>query len=70
LSSYDGASVPDDINAPKKLTLPDTSLLHARILYCTSPALGHNKVSNFQALFYISLVFSHASNELLIILNY
>ncbi|TVU51118.1 hypothetical protein EJB05_02525 [Eragrostis curvula] len=41
--NYDGASVSDEINAPKKLTLPDNSLLDARILYCTSPALGHHK---------------------------
>ncbi|TVU51117.1 hypothetical protein EJB05_02524 [Eragrostis curvula] len=41
--TYDGASVSEEINAPKKLNLPDNSLLDARILYCTSPALGHHK---------------------------
>ncbi|TVU51128.1 hypothetical protein EJB05_02535, partial [Eragrostis curvula] len=41
--NYDGASVSEEINVPKKLTLPDNSLLDAHILYCTSPALGHHK---------------------------
>ncbi|GJN13629.1 hypothetical protein PR202_gb00354 [Eleusine coracana subsp. coracana] len=41
--NHDGASVSEKTNAPKKLTLPEKSLLDACILYCTSPALGHNK---------------------------
>lgn len=46
-SNYEGASVPEKDNPLKNLTIPVNSLLDACILYCTSPALGHNKVSNF-----------------------
>ncbi|RCV35961.1 hypothetical protein SETIT_7G281200v2 [Setaria italica] len=42
-ANYDRASVPEKDSPLKNLTLPDNSLLDARILYCTSPALGHNK---------------------------
>ncbi|KAK8449958.1 hypothetical protein SEVIR_7G292100v4 [Setaria viridis] len=42
-ANYDRASVPEKDSPLKNLTLHDNSLLDARILYCTSPALGHNK---------------------------
>ncbi|XP_020405596.1 histone deacetylase 10 isoform X2 [Zea mays] len=41
-ANQDQASI-EKCNAPKNLPIPDNSLLDARILYCTSPALGHNK---------------------------
>ncbi|XP_021310987.1 histone deacetylase 14 isoform X2 [Sorghum bicolor] len=41
-ANQDQASI-EKSNAPKNLAIPDDSLLDARILYCTSPALGHNK---------------------------
>ncbi|WVZ88759.1 hypothetical protein U9M48_035236 [Paspalum notatum var. saurae] len=43
LANDDGASVSEKTNALNNLALPDNFLLDARILYCTSPALGHNK---------------------------
>ncbi|OEL16222.1 Histone deacetylase 14 [Dichanthelium oligosanthes] len=43
LANYEGASVSDKDNPLKKIAVPDNSLLDAHILYCTSPALGHNK---------------------------
>ncbi|KAG2615181.1 hypothetical protein PVAP13_3NG072600 [Panicum virgatum] len=42
-ANNEGASVLEKDNSQKKLALPDNSLIDARILYCTSPALGHNK---------------------------
>jgi len=42
-ANNEGSSVAEKDNPQKKLALPDNSLLDARILYCTSPALGHNK---------------------------
>lgn len=45
------SSISEKGNAPKNLAIPANSLLDARILYCTSPALGHNKVSNFRFFF-------------------
>ena len=46
-ANNEGASVLEKDNSQKKLALPDNSLIDARILYCTSPALGHNKVRNY-----------------------
>ncbi|KAM3273219.1 hypothetical protein ACQJBY_042907 [Aegilops geniculata] len=41
--SHDGASVSHANGAPKDSPLPDSLLRDARILYCASPAMGHNK---------------------------
>ncbi|VAI29321.1 unnamed protein product [Triticum turgidum subsp. durum] len=42
-TSHDGASVSHVNGAPKDSPLPDSLLRDARILYCASPAMGHNK---------------------------
>jgi len=47
-ASHDGASVSHVNGAPKDSPLLDSLLRHARILYCASPAMGHNKASYLQ----------------------
>ncbi|XP_037440175.1 histone deacetylase 14-like isoform X3 [Triticum dicoccoides] len=42
-TSHDGASVSHVNGAPKDSPLPDSLLRDARILYCASPPMGHNK---------------------------
>ncbi|EMS56138.1 hypothetical protein TRIUR3_18154 [Triticum urartu] len=42
-TSHDGASISHANGAPKDSPLPDSLLRDARILYCASPAMGHNK---------------------------
>ncbi|CAL5098033.1 unnamed protein product [Urochloa decumbens] len=42
-ANHEGASVSEKDSPKTILAVPDNSLLDARILYCTSPALGHNK---------------------------
>ncbi|CAN6330751.1 unnamed protein product [Urochloa humidicola] len=42
-ANHEGASVSEKDSPKMILAVPDDSLLGARILYCTSPALGHNK---------------------------
>ncbi|KAF7071387.1 hypothetical protein CFC21_076715 [Triticum aestivum] len=42
-TSHGGASVSHANGAPKDSPLPDSLLRDARILYCASPAMGHNK---------------------------
>lgn len=48
LPSDNGTSISDTNGVRKDLALPDNLLRDAHILYCTSPAMGHNKVSSFQ----------------------
>lgn len=57
-ANQDQASI-EKCNAPKNLPIPDNSLLDARILYCTSPALGHNKVSNSGSCFIVEYIQLH-----------
>ncbi|CAN6339878.1 unnamed protein product [Urochloa humidicola] len=42
-ANHEGASVSEKDSPKMILAVPDDSLLDARILFCTSPALGHNK---------------------------
>jgi hypothetical protein len=44
-----GTSVSAGNGARKDFALPDSLLRDARVLYCASPAMGHNKVSYFQS---------------------
>ncbi|XP_006663891.1 histone deacetylase 14 isoform X2 [Oryza brachyantha] len=46
LPSDNEVSIPEANGAKKDLALPDSLLRDARILYCTSPAMGHNKESH------------------------
>lgn len=45
-ASGNGPSVSDINGAQKDFALPDSLLCNARILYCASPAMGHNKESH------------------------
>jgi hypothetical protein len=48
-ASDSGASASDMNGTQKDFALPDSLLRDARVLYCASPAMGHNKVSYFQS---------------------